>query len=138
VGFILNPGRRAVEHVFTRVPIDITPETQFYLEGKKLNLLSISNGVGTCADLHGINMAVLSFLSPSPDEKPYFKFPISCQGSVLLRRLTDEELEEEKKSKLYTGQSLLVVEGLRPIEPPSLTPMVDLELNGRKTSFVNI
>ena len=136
MGLVLQRQRRAVESAFSNMHFVIHKETKFYLYSKRVSLLGISVGVGTCSDLHGIYIAVLGEFSPKNHSED-IKFPIHCSGLTLLRELTPEELVIEKGSRWFNDQPLLLIEGLLPRETydPS-SKRVDLVLNGKKISYV--
>lgn len=109
---IHNFQRRALEALtIGRLPTKITVGGNriYYLEDRELYLLGISEGVGTCSDLHGLNIAVFSHkggkdgISPKP-----------CDYAGLVRKLTTEETNEDYYAR--RNISRLVVDGLEVVE----------------------
>jgi hypothetical protein len=137
LGLVIQFQRRAIEGAFTKTPITIAKETEFRLNGRRLNLLGVSPGFGTCSDIWGVDIAVLGQNSETEPVHPS-AFPIRCQGLILLRNLLPDEYEDQKKSKWYVGQPLLMVEGLEIKEEGSQSNLINLRLNGRKSSYVHL
>jgi len=137
LGLVIQFQRRAIEKVFARTHITITKETEFRLNGHGLTFLGTSTGVGTCSDIHGINIAVLGQGSGIRPAHPLTS-PIDCLGLVLLRNLLPEEYEDQKKSGWYVGQSMLMIEGLKIKEERSPNNSINLKLSGRKSSYVHL
>lgn len=138
MGLVLQQQRRAVEHAFSEIKFVIHDGVTFYLNFKRIELLGISVGVGTCSDLQGIDIAVLGKY-PDQNKLKKLNFPIHCSGLTFLRDLTQEELVAERESRWFNEQPLLMVEGLIPQQPhdPS-SKRINLILNGKKTSYVPI
>jgi len=87
---------------------------EFYLNDEKIFLVGISRGVGTCSDLHNINIAVFSRIKPENNQTPLRPtLEILCAWSALLRDLTETELQEELNDK--KDISHLTVERIEPI-----------------------
>lgn len=61
--------------------------------GSELFLLGISIGIGTCSDVHGVNIAVFGIAKPPAPAKCFQ--PVSCRVAALL-------------GNCYTNQDLLV------------------------------
>ena len=110
MGFILQQQRRAIEAVFSPIALTLFPDCSFIFEGTLLNLLGVSEGVGTCADIKDINVAVFSTEFPfNPEFHHLPKFPSRCLGAVILRNPTKIEIDELKKSRYYLDQSRLAL-----------------------------
>ena len=87
---------------------------EFYLENEKIYLLGISKGIGTCSDLHGIDVAVFGHIEPKDNRIPLKpNARIFCAWSALLRKPIEEEFQNELKDK--SGIPHLVVELIEPI-----------------------
>ena len=116
--------RRALEKVAAvKIEADIIvgDSKRYFLGGKELFLAGISKGVGTCADLPGVDIAVLSEVRISQN-----CFPVKCSGLALLRYPTPEEWSNPDLPRM-------VVEG---IEVERITGRsVYLEKNGKKELY---
>ena len=118
---IRTPQRRALESLLEEDPrnaISVDENTisvdmgMFYLDGTQIFLLGVSQGIGTCSDFHGINIAVFSKevrVRPVSLQGPVHEL---CAGLALLRGPTDEE----KAAQKYPDQACLVVEKLKILE----------------------
>lgn len=105
--------RRALEKLrpWTIVPLvfSVNGKDEFYLiNGKRIYLLGVSSGIGTCSDLKDVNIAVFGY------EKPKFiifprRWNKTCQWAALLREPTKKELQEKQAEGIYCW---MVVEGL--------------------------
>ena len=138
MSFIIQPQRRALEEVFTRFDLLIRPGYQFYLASEEVNLLGISIGAGTCSDLHGLNIAVLSKEPFNPTVNRVKNLPVNCSGAVLIRRMSIEEEGDKKKSNWYINQPIFVTEGLRLVDQDRFLRKLFFELNGLKTYYVHL
>ena len=105
--------RRAIESLWKDIsngqkdkvkwPKDISPDCHFFYKEKaiykekEVYYLGISNGVGSCSDIMGVNVAVFgNFGGIKP--KPYSRDPLSsCQYAVLVRKPTPEETKQWNK-----------------------------------------
>ena len=135
MGFVLQRQRRAVEAVFDKFDILIKQESRFLFENKKINLLGISRGAGTCSDIHNINIAILSLDYPfNPELHRLPKFPITCQGAVLLRNPNHEEIEAGKIS-FSPNAPICAVEGLKLVSR-SENDIFCLNSNGKSITYV--
>lgn len=102
--------RRAIEHVIKPVTpaptISLAPKHKYFLNGREIFLLGISTGVGTCSDLHGINVAVFgnrpNDFSLSASER--------LHAAVLRRSRRDTEFDGDIDEKLLAN--CLAIEGL--------------------------
>lgn len=112
-----TPQRRALEALKPKQKdiFDFSQQDEFVLSGKRIYLLGISEGIGTCSDLHGINIAVLGWIQPESIRMPMQSQnkKITCSWSALLREPTEEEFQNELKGK--KGIAYLVVELIEPI-----------------------
>ncbi|MDA2936077.1 hypothetical protein MYX06_02575 [Patescibacteria group bacterium AH-259-L05] len=81
---------------------------------RRIFLLGISEGIGTCSDLHGINIAVFGYNQPSPHEHKKLLTKIgngiTCDWAALLRTPLPEEIKYEWNNN--TSISCLVVQKL--------------------------
>lgn len=93
--------------------IQISNTDKFYLNNKRIYLLGISEGIGTCSDLYGIYIAVFSFSKPENVRVPMGHQEVICSWSALLREPTKEEFRNRLKDK--NDISYLVVELIEPI-----------------------
>ena len=105
--------RRALESLKPEKTDDfiVCPDDQYFLNFQKIYLLGISKGIGTCSDLHGVNIAVFGSQTTLPElrwhPKPGEK--IECSWSALLR---EPSSEEKQRSSLSNSIFSLAVEGL--------------------------
>jgi len=137
MGFILQQQRRAIEAVFSPIALTLFPDCSFVFEGTPLNLLGVSEGVGTCANVKDINVAVFSMEFPfNPEFHRLPEFPTRCLGAVILRNPTKIEIDELKKERHYLEQGRLAVEGLRfaAVSPKQFR----FQSNGRSTTYVRL
>lgn len=99
MGLVLQCQRRAIEGVITqkeRPPHPLMNDSLFlpaFLDdGRKLFILGISVGTGTCSDIHGVNVLVMGTgRSQNPIRLPRGATIASCAYAVLLRPSTEEE-----------------------------------------------
>lgn len=108
--------RRALEALKPKEiqSIYLLSTNEFYLDNQKIYLLGISEGIGTCSDLHGVNIAVFSRAKPEDNRMLLGQNKeIFCAWSTLLRKPTEEEFQNELKDK--KGIAYLVVELIEPI-----------------------
>lgn len=108
---IIQTQRRALENVLDNSPLKIEKEQYYDLNGEELTLLGVSVGVGTCSDMHGVDIAVFSKEVPfDPDMHHLPLLPKECSGAVLVRKPFSGETDPELP--LGHGQKALVAEGL--------------------------
>lgn len=83
--------RRAIERLKPHArPLNFPPtEASLLMDGQPLYVLGVSDGTGTCSDIHGMDVLVLGLTPPSvpPRQADLSK----CSYAVLLRWATDEE-----------------------------------------------
>lgn len=109
------PIRRALEALKPKQKdiFDFSQQDEFVLSGKRIYFLGISEGIGTCSDLKGINIAVFGRRKPEACRMPCKDAKVECRWSALLREPTEEEFQNELKDK--KGIAYLVVELIEPI-----------------------
>lgn len=97
MGNVHTPQRRALESLKPEEvrPLVISIKDRYYFNGNEIFLLGISEGIGTCSDLHGINIAVFGQKELSSPRFPRGKTEVNCSWVALLRKPTDEELKQE-------------------------------------------
>ncbi|MDO8496548.1 MAG: hypothetical protein Q7S43_03805 [bacterium] len=107
MGFILRTERRAVESVFQKNLISLKPGQRYFLENKELFFIGVSMGIGTCSDLHGINIALFQEVDNQLTTIPL----ITCAGAVLVR----DRRDNEPTKWLYPAQISIcrITEGIR-------------------------
>ncbi len=115
MGLVFQVQRRAIEDL--RHEAEATPitniENEGYistLTGQQLYIAGISPGIGTCSDVHGVDVLVLS------EEQPIERRNIgnlACAYTVLVRNLTEQEATGDALAKL--GVARRCVELLRPL-----------------------
>lgn len=107
MGLILRTERRAVESVFQKNCISLKPGQRYFLESRELFFVGVSPGIGTCSDLHGINIALFQEVVNRPTIIPL----ITCAGTVLVR----SRRENEPTKWLYPVQVPIcrITEGIR-------------------------
>lgn len=107
--------RRALEALKpeSQNPLSVSIAHTYYLNGEEIYLLGISKGVGTCADLHRINIAV--FGKTKPHKSPFAgKNELEqCEWAALLRSPNKKEqqtwFQQYKNTCCMTVQRLKVV-----------------------------
>lgn len=107
MGFILRTERRAVESVFQKNCISLKPGQKYFLENRELFFVGVSLGIGTCSDLHGINIAIFQEVVNQLTITPL----MTCDGTVLVR----SRRENEPTKWLYPAQIPIcrITEGIR-------------------------
>jgi len=121
MGRIRNFQRRAIESLVKweeTINADVDWDGVKLLSGERLYVLGISDGVGTCSDVHGLYVLVLG-LKPPKDGKPYIlpgEKIEDCSYAVLLRELTEEEWKEEREARKVDNISLACVELLEQLQ----------------------
>ena len=138
MSFILQNQRRAIEKVFTRTNFTIWQTSWFSLNGRPVNLLGISTGIGTCSDIHGVNIAVLSWEAFNPKVNHPINFPANCSGAILIRNENKKELKERAESLFYINRVILVVEGLEVLIKTRPPQEIYVTLNNSKTSYIPV
>ncbi len=111
MGNVHTPQRRALESLKPEEvrSLVISIEDKYYFNGNEIFFLGISEGIGTCSDLHGINIAVFGQEeSPSP-RFPRGKIKVNCSWAAILRKPADEELKQEGHN---SDTLCLMVEGI--------------------------
>ncbi|MDO8558481.1 MAG: hypothetical protein Q7S09_04840 [bacterium] len=112
MGLILQFQRRAIEAVFEDCSLKISEGQRRYLDGEELSLLGVSVGVGTCSDLHDVDIAVFGKKAAFDLRANHpVSLPKECRGAVLLRSRLEGEVDPE--CPVGPGQYAFVVEGLR-------------------------
>lgn len=74
---------------------------ELFLGNDRLFPLGVSNGVGTCSQVHGMNVLVVGLTPPHPGVEPVCD-ATGCAYAVLLRWAT----EEEKRESEYCNSAL--------------------------------
>ncbi|OGY64788.1 MAG: hypothetical protein A3I24_04555 [Candidatus Harrisonbacteria bacterium RIFCSPLOWO2_02_FULL_41_13b] len=96
MAFIRQYQRRAIEEFspfqnrqsFTVFPYRI----RFRLvNGRPLYFLGFSEGIGTCSDIHGMNVAVFSLQRPEKPQSFSLNFGENCTYGVLLKIASEDE-----------------------------------------------
>ncbi|MBI4127593.1 MAG: hypothetical protein HY459_00830 [Parcubacteria group bacterium] len=139
MSFILQMQRRAIEslrdhaHEFPR----IDPRAELILnDGTPLEILGISQGVGTCSEIHGMNVLVVG-TEPlhAARAAAMSRTLLDCAYTVLLRGPTVQEVEEERNRHLWgDGHAFACVELLRSITRKN--HRIILTRTGRKRLYV--
>ncbi len=91
---ILQQQRRAIESLKRKgepIPPNLESAQLLLEDGTKLSVLGISTGVGTCADIHGVDVLVLGMAPPIDGPRIIRSTLENCQYVVLLRCLSPEE-----------------------------------------------
>lgn len=96
MGFILRTERRAVESVFQHNLISLRSGQRYFLENREIFFVGVSLGIGTCSDLHGINIALFQEIDSRSTIIPL----VTCAGTVLVRN----RRENEPTKWLYPAQ----------------------------------
>lgn len=95
MGFIVQMQRRAIEQLKEEGPplVFSTGEVRFLLEnGRELHFLGRSKGVGTCSDIHGMDVLVVSEVHGNGRKPPVSSWSVAY--AVLLRDPTAEEIRQ--------------------------------------------
>jgi len=103
-------------------------DSEFFLDGKRIYLLGVSEGVGSCSDLLGVYIAVFSENPGSAKAIPGRMD--DCSYAALLRVAKEEEKEP------YPDCSCMVVEGLA--LPQREAEYIEFVKDGTKAVYVNI
>lgn len=123
---IHNFQRRALELLMQERPEKTTQvggSRRYFFHGREIFLWGISKGIGTCSDLHGIDIAVFG------EERSTAKIPeTSCRSLALVRLPLSGECPED-------GVARKVVEGLA-VHTITGDEMV-LVRTGRKEAYAN-
>lgn len=128
---IHNYQRRALESVIGPESPDMLPNLEgdkFYLGGEPIYFLGTSSGVGTCSDMHGVDIAVFSMTPANGEPRGTLE---SCTHAALVRPLTEEEREQQA----YKEVAYKAVDGLRVVKKE--WNYVIFERNGKKAVYVN-
>ena len=137
-----TPQRRAFEELRPKGddPIYICPGHLYFLDRKEIFFVGVSEGIGTCADLKGVNIAVFTTHKPSEEQRQEYAVLLRsqlriCQFSVLRREPTDDELQRIKESEgpntlILVGEGLLVVN--------NRSGVFNFVRNSKKSVYVNI
>lgn len=103
--------RRAIEQLVFEdyLPDGIETQNIFLEGGNPLFILGVSRGRGTCSDMRGVDVLVLS-------ERSSYEHRVDgvvqcCRCSVLLRRATQDEYAQQ--GICSASQLLMCIEGLR-------------------------
>lgn len=124
--------RRAIELLWKQVFDDETPvlgwpeafkrfsgslppdqALRFFYKRQEIFFLGVSQGIGTCADIHGLNAAVFGTTSPLPlDQPPALDKNLLFQTklAVFLRPATEDERRSWER-----GVSVLSLELIHPV-----------------------
>lgn len=105
-----NYQRRALESLLQKglaAPVVLKENQQYFLDGEEIFLLGISKGIGTCSDLHGVNIAVFGHTRPKRIQgRPVF--PEQCEAAAIIREPTSEEWPDQN-SPARIPDNLVVV-----------------------------
>ena len=135
MGLITQMQRRSVEKVYVPFEMTIRAADKFFLFQKEIRLLGISVGIGSCSDIHGVNIAVFSKEFPfNPDIHRLPDFPIRCGGAVILRSPRYEEIENIGNDHKTTIIPLCAVEGLELVAAKSHEKI--FYVNGKSDTYV--
>ena len=131
MAFVLNTQRRGLEEAIGTKYVDLHKPRRYYLKQKyygetEIFFWGVSDGVGTCADLHGIDIAVFGYENPGdpppcrPEKEVWF--------STLVRPPTYSE------KKLGGSDPMRIVEALKPVRVTD--EMIVFEQNGGVAVYV--
>lgn len=91
MGLTIQTERRAAEAVFQKITFLQQISQKYYLAGKEIFLSGVSLGIGTCADMRKVNIAVFEY---HPKPKRQLSGPINlinCSGAVLIRNRQEND-----------------------------------------------
>src|SRR3989344_2385352 len=110
MGFIVQMQRRVIEAIYADHELTIEEGAKYFIGDDEVFLLGISRGIGTCSDLHGIDIAVFgkSRLDPEHEsrQRKYDASITSCRGAVLLR---DPDSVDKNMPHLMLLEALLTI-----------------------------
>ncbi len=137
---LIQYQRRAIEKV-----VDLSDEGKFVLVANQEYILSnsviflagVSEGVGTCSDLHNVNVAVFT---KNPKDKGRVKFldpdyQIICEGAVLLR---DRRKGESSPDIHPACSDIEAVDGLCILHKFDHPKRIFFKPNGRSALYVQL
>ncbi|MBU1180144.1 hypothetical protein KJ885_04330 [Patescibacteria group bacterium] len=121
MGIVMQAQRRAIEGLAPQkkgLPDGIS-DAEIYLDGgKRVYILGVSPGQGTCSDVHDMDVLVLSSAKPESGPRTVPGSSIeTCQYAVLLRSPTKKEVR--KAQGYLCATSLLALELLEVAEDRS-------------------
>lgn len=114
MGLYIQFQRRAIES-HAGEPEAVRPPDAIDLEqlqsttGNQLHYAGVSNGIGTCSDILGLDVLVLTQETPTA-ERPTGE--LACAYTVLVRELTTEESASDRLARF--GIARLCIELLQP------------------------
>ena len=126
-----NFQRRALESLVNMGASVITTRLEgakFYLDETPIYFLGVSTGIGTCSDMHGLDIAVFANFPPIGKPRGNMK---SCLYAALLRSST----EEEKQQQACPDLAYMTVEGLEVVKQE--WNYVVFKQGGTKAIYVN-
>lgn len=137
MGLTIQFQRRAIESHAREPeaisPPDITNITQIEApDGTKFYYAGVSRGIGTCSDIHDMDVLVLTSNLIEPSRKVG---NLSCAYTVLVRTLTPEEAYADDLAR--SGISRLCAELLEPVQVQDDSRVV-FEPTGKNTFYTNV
>ena len=88
--------------------IEIDYGQAYFLDDEQVYFQGISDGVGTCSDIHGIDVAVFSKYGPDNFQAKSYN---TCHSVVLLRSPYENEIDSSGNGEIKS--TTLAVEGLK-------------------------
>lgn len=112
MGLTIQTERRAAEAVFQKVIFSQQISQKYHLAGKEIFLSGISLGIGTCADLHKVNIAVFEYRQKPKRQLSGPVNLINCSGAVLIRSRQENDpiasIYPEQVPICLVAESLLI------------------------------
>lgn len=134
---IVQYQRRALEHVISKPVVNFFLEAgqTYFLNNGIAFLAGVSDGEGTCSDMHNVYIAVLT---RNPKDSGRIRFldsrKLACSGAVLLRNREGYESESEIHPDLLA--TCLAVEGLKMLHQDDNLKRVFFRQNGNTKLYV--
>ena len=117
MGIVMQAQRRAIEDLVPKkkiLPENIADAKLYLNNRKRVYILGVSPGQGTCSDIHGMDVLVLATEAPANGPRIVHDSSIeTCKYAVLLRKPTEKEVE--KAQEYLCATSLMALELLEPI-----------------------
>src|SRR5258708_21269453 len=102
MGLVFQVQRRAIEDL--RHEAEATPitniENEDYIStstGQQLYIAGISPGIGTCSDIHGVDVLVLAEVPPIERRE---LGRLACAYTVLVRNLAEQKAKEDSVAQI--------------------------------------
>ncbi|MDP3792779.1 MAG: hypothetical protein Q8Q89_03540 [bacterium] len=136
---VIQYQRRALEKVIDQSSSFTIEAGQIYiLNNSVVFLAGLSEGVGTCSDMHGVYVAVFT-KDPADQSRIRFLDPnhkLECGGAVLLRERRRDEFNPDIHPSLI--ENCLAVEGLCVLHNVPKFKSIFFKQNGKSSLYVDL